>query len=148
MGDLLVGVPERVSMDEFEQRRVVGDRILGLHLGDPFDEIIRAAEVHRSSHGAGCGLHPAGPHVMRLVAAVARAARPIRLLDLGTGFGYSALWLASACENGARIEAIDRFPDHVARARAFAESAKSSDRIDFIVGEVAVVLERLAGPYD
>jgi predicted O-methyltransferase YrrM len=132
----------------FERRRTVADRILDLTRGDPFEEIIQAAEVHRLSHGPSCGLYPAGPHVMRLVAALVRASRPIRLLDLGTGFGYSALWLASACEGVARIEAIDRFPDHVSRAVEFAKSAGLSDRVDFIVGEVADVLDRVAGRYD
>jgi predicted O-methyltransferase YrrM len=126
----------------------VRERMLELHRGDPFDEIVRAAELHRSSHGAGCGLHPAGPDVMRLVAALVRATQPTRLLDLGTGFGYGALWLASACAPGARIEAIDRFPEHVARAREFAKSAGLSDRIEFIAGEVEEVLARAAGPYD
>lgn len=85
---------------------------------------------------------------MQLVAALVRATRPRRLLDLGTGFGYSALWLASACERAARIEAIDRFPEHISRAVEFARSAGLADRIDFITGEVAHVLDRVAGPYD
>jgi predicted O-methyltransferase YrrM len=135
-------------MADFEQRRIVQDRILELYRGDPFEEIIREAEIHRFSHGANCGLFPAGTHVMRFVATLARGMRPRRVLDLGTGFGYSAIWLASACDEQCLIEAIDLFPEHVARAERFASHFGYSDGIEFIVGEVSEVLERLAGPYD
>ena len=117
-------------MNELEQRKLIDEKILDLSQGDPFEEIIRAADLHRRVHGVSCGLHPAGPQVMRLVAALVRASRPKRLLDLGTGYGYSALWLASARDTGARIEAIDRFPEHISRATEFAAKSglAKSDR--------------------
>ena len=135
-------------MPDFEQRRVVNNRLLELYRGDPFEEIVREAEIHRESHGAVCGLFPAGPHVMRFVANVARASRPRRLLDLGAGFGYSAMWLATAGDGECTVEAIDLFPEHVSRAESFAKQAGLSERIKFIVGEVSEVLQGLTGPYD
>ncbi|GEM_PF-3562645 len=135
-------------MADFEKRRIVNDRILELYRGDPFEEITREAEIHRASHGAGCGLFPAGPHVMRFVATVARGAQPRRVLDLGTGFGYSAIWIASTCDEECVVEAIDLFSEHVAQAERFASHFGLADRIKFIVGEVSKVLERLEGPYD
>jgi predicted O-methyltransferase YrrM len=135
-------------MADFGQRGSVDAHLLELYGGDPFGAIIREAEVHRASHGPACGLFCAGPQVMRLVATVARAAHPRRVLDLGTGFGYSAMWLADACAGECLVEAIDRFPEHVARAERFASQFGLSDRIKFTVGEVSTVLERLSGPYD
>ena len=107
-------------MPDFEQRRAVNERILDLYGGDPFAEVVREAERHRQSHGPECGLFPAGPLVMRSVATIVRAAKPQRVLDRGTGFGYSALWIATACEDSATIEAIDVFPEHIDRAEVFA----------------------------
>jgi len=66
-------------------------RLLALHDGDPFAHVIVAANEHRRKHAPACGLYPAGPHVMRLAATLARASGAQRVLDLGTGFGYSAL---------------------------------------------------------
>ena len=135
-------------MPNFEKRSIVNDRLLDLYGGDPFERIIREAEVHRKSHGSLCGLFPAGPHVMRLAATVARASQPRRILDLGTGFGYSAMWLASASDETCTVEAIDLFPEHVSRAESFAKESGLSQRIKFSVGEVSEVLPGLMGPYD
>ena len=135
-------------MSDLAQREAVNMRLLELYGGDPFDEIIRAAEAHRAAHGPACGLFPAGPHVMRMVALLVRVSRATRILDIGTGFGYSALWLAKAAGVGARVEAIDRFPEHLATAQHFAEQAGLAQRIAFIPGEALEVLTQLAGPYD
>ena len=135
-------------MTDWNSRARVEERILGLSRGDPFAQVIRGAEIHRERHGAVCGLYPAGPQVMRLAATIARAARPMRILDLGAGFGYSSLWLASAVGPGATVTAVDRFPEHVERAGSFAGQFGLADRLEFVTGEVSAVLERLDGPYD
>jgi predicted O-methyltransferase YrrM len=136
-------------MSDFKQREVVNARLLELYGGDPFGELIRVAEEHRMGHGPECGLFPAGPHVMRFVATLVQVAQAKRLLDIGTGLGYSALWLAKAAGTNARVEAIDRFPEHLALARYFAEQADLSERLEFIPGEASVILkQQLTGPYD
>ena len=122
--------------------------LLELYGGDPFAANIHAADEHRAAHGPGCGLYPAGPHVMRLVAVLVRASGSTRILDIGTGFGYSALWLAEAAGVGARIEAIDRFEEHLVAARRFAERAQLAVRISFMHGEASEVVPQLTGPYD
>jgi predicted O-methyltransferase YrrM len=135
-------------MSDFTQREEVNAYLLKLYGGDPFGELIRAAEGHRASHGPVCGLFPAGPHVMRFVATLVRAVSATRILDIGTGFGYSALWLAEAAGAQGQVEAIDRFPEHLVAAQHFAEQAGLSQRIIFIPGEAAEVLAQLVGPYD
>jgi predicted O-methyltransferase YrrM len=129
-------------------RAKLAESLLALQHGDPYAEVIREAEIHRESHGAACGLYPAGPHVMRLAAALVRASRPARLLDLGAGFGYSSFWLARAAGPEARLEAIDRFPEHVARARAFAAQFGFATTISFSAGDVGEVLAQRDGRYD
>jgi predicted O-methyltransferase YrrM len=135
-------------MSDFKQREQVNAHLLELYGGDPFGELIRLAEAHRVSHGPACGLFPAGPHVMRFVATLVRAVSATRILDIGTGFGYSALWLAEAAGAEGQVEAIDRFPEHLRVAQHFAERAGLAQRIAFIPGEAAEVLTRLVGPYD
>jgi predicted O-methyltransferase YrrM len=133
---------------DVEARKAVDDRIASLHGGVPFDPILREAEKHREQHGPACGLYPAGPRVMRLAATILRAARPMRILDLGAGFGYSSLWLARACDPDAKVEAIDHFQEHVARAEGFAQHSGLAHKVDFIVGDVSDVLDDLKGTYD
>ena len=129
------------------RRRDLQARLLALHAGDPFAHVIAAANEHRRKHGTACGLYPAGPHVMRLAATLARAAGAQRILDLGTGFGYSAAWLAATAAT-AHVEAVDQFEEHLSRAREFAQAAGLQHRIEFIHAEAAEYLGRTAGPYD
>jgi len=130
----------------------VNAQLLALEGGDPFAHVLAAAERHRRGHArvATCGLYPAGPRVMRLAASLTRAAGARRILDLGTGFGYSALWLAEAAGADAHVDAIDQFSEHVAEAERFARLAGLDDRVRFIQGDVRSVLDglRAAPPYD
>lgn len=135
-------------MPDLKARQAVEERLVDLYGGDPFADVLRQADLHRESHGRACGLFPAGPQVMRLVAATVRATRPRRLLDLGTGFGYSALWLASASPRDATVVAIHRFEEHVAQAGAYARRFGLAERIQFVAGDVAELLEGMTEPCD
>jgi predicted O-methyltransferase YrrM len=127
---------------------VIQDFLLTVYGEPPFEDVLQRAEMHRESHGPECGLYPAGPHVMRFAATMVRACRAKRMLDLGAGIGYCTLWLASAGEEGTAVQAIDRFDEHVAIGKEVAVAAGLSDRISFIHGEVADVLDHLKGQYD
>jgi len=84
---------------------------------------------------------------MRLASTLVRSSRAKRILDIGTGCGYSALWLAEAAGACARVEGIDRFDDHAARCTGFAEVAGLSERVSFLVGVGGELLSHLVGPY-
>ncbi len=49
------------------------------------------------------GSTPPGPRVMSLAAQVVRTARAKKILDLGSGLGYSTLWLAEAAPPDAAV---------------------------------------------
>src|SRR3954465_15903938 len=68
-GEVMAGYDARLSL---VRRRDLQARILALPGGDPFAHVIAAANDHRRKHGRDCGLYPAGPHVMRLAATLAR----------------------------------------------------------------------------
>lgn len=131
-------------MKDVERRRVVQEFLSDL-VPDPFADVLNRSEAHRDSHG--CDLYPAGPHVMGLAAMIARASGARRILDLGAGIGYSAFWLASSAGD-ATVEAIDRSAEHVAIGRELAAGAGLEDRVSFLRGDVAGVLDGLDGSYD
>lgn len=73
------------------------------------------------------------------VLAAATAAR--RILELGTGLGYSALWLADA---GAHVDTIEQDDTHAALAR---EATKNAD-VEIHLGTGADILPTFEPGYD
>jgi predicted O-methyltransferase YrrM len=122
---------------------------------DPFEYVRRASDEHRESHGARlrggaqeCGVYPSDPLKMRVLSNIVRAMQAKRILEVGCGLGYSALWLADAAGEDASVETIDRFPEHAVLAEGFAKEAGLANRISVLVGDSDGVLSALSGPYD
>lgn len=69
---------------------------------------------------------------------------PGRALDLGCGYGRTAIYLA---QHGWQVDAIDFVPQAIAEAKKRAAAAGVAERIQFHVGSVAD-LDFLPGPYD
>lgn len=124
----------------------VTDALMELSGGDPYVEVKHRSEAHQRAHG--CGLHNAGGPQMQLVAALARLADARTIVDLGSGLGYSTLWLADAAGDGGSVVGIDDDPAHTAEATSIAEANGLADRVSYMTGRVAEVLPTLFGPVD
>jgi predicted O-methyltransferase YrrM len=124
----------------------VAERLMELAGGDPFDDIRRASEEHQRAHR--CGLFNAGGPQMQVVSALARVANVSRALDLGSGLGYSTLWIASAVSSGGSVIGIDDDAEHTSRATSIAAGAGYGARVSYLTGRVAEVLPTLDGPFD
>ncbi len=85
---------------------------------------------------------------MQLVAAIVRTSGASLLADLGSGIGYSTLWIADAAGPGATVLAIDNDPSHVAEAKETASCRGLENRIEFETGIVAEVLARETRQFD
>jgi predicted O-methyltransferase YrrM len=111
---------------------------------DPFEHVRLASHEHRESHGAGCRVYPtsSGPLLSVLAAAVAAD----RILEVGTGLGYSALCLAHG--SGGMVETIERDTEHVALAERIILREGYGDRTRVSRSRGADVLPGLDGPYD
>jgi predicted O-methyltransferase YrrM len=110
---------------------------------DPFEHVRLASHEHRESHGTGCSVYPtsSGPLLSVLAAAVAAE----RILEVGSGLGYSALCLA---HGSGVVETIERDTEHVALAERTILREGYRDRIRVLRGRGADVLPGLDGPYD
>ncbi len=70
-------------------------------------------------------------------------------LEIGTSYGYSALWIASAlADNGGSLITIDHDPRKSEAARRRLDSAGLASHVDFKTGTALKVLESLDGPFD
>jgi predicted O-methyltransferase YrrM len=122
---------------------------------DPFEHVRRASDEHREAHAAQlaggaqeCGVYPSDPLKVRVLANIVRAMQAKRILEVGCGLGYSALWLADGAGADSTVETIDRFPEHAALAQGFAKQAALESRMKVFTGDSDTVLSGLSGPYD
>lgn len=129
--------------------------LLSLHGTDPFAEVADASEAHRIEHASSlaggeqeCGAYPSNALKMRMLAAVGRAANAKRVLEIGGGLGYSAIWFANIVGDSGRVETIDRFTEHVDLIRRNAKRFGLDDRIIARAGEADDVLPTLNDTYD
>lgn len=90
-----------------------------------------------------------GPVVGELLYILAQATQASRILELGTANGYSAVYLARACEAaGGRVVTLERDPGMAGRAEANFKQAGLEDRIEIRVGDALEEIMKLNGPFD
>jgi predicted O-methyltransferase YrrM len=107
---------------------------------DRFAHIAQKYDAHRDEHGC-YDVYPFtnGP----LLGALAAAAKPRRLLEVGCGLGYSGLWLAYGAGRQSLLETIEADKDHAKIARDHFKAEGLGQRVKVIVGLGAAVLPKL-----
>ncbi|HKE43650.1 MAG TPA: class I SAM-dependent methyltransferase [Steroidobacteraceae bacterium] len=71
------------------------------------------------------------------------------ILELGTSYGYSAVWLAEAArETGGKVITTDLVAEKSAYAKQRLGAVGLAQYVDFRVGDVLDILRQLAGPFD
>ncbi|MFI5250992.1 MAG: O-methyltransferase [Bacteroidota bacterium] len=90
-----------------------------------------------------------GPLVGRFLYLQARAIGAKRILELGSGFGYSAYWFAKGTEPDCKIYCTDSNPANAERAKTYFRKGKIADKIEFLVaGNALNVIDSLDGSFD
>jgi predicted O-methyltransferase YrrM len=94
-------------------------------------------------------LLPVGPEVGAFLHSLILASRPKRILELGTSYGYSTLFLADAARSvGAKLITMELADWKQAHAAEQIASAGLSDYVDFRCGDAVKMIEADAGPFD
>jgi predicted O-methyltransferase YrrM len=84
----------------------------------------------------------------RLLALLVTATRARRVLEVGTLFGYSGVWMARALGPEGHLDTIEFSPMHAGAAREWFSRAGLGSQVTVHEGPALEVLPRLAGPYD
>lgn len=81
---------------------------------------------------------------------LARALGARRIVEFGTSFGISTIYLALAVRHngGGRVVTTELVPEKAARARAHLEEAGLADLVEIRVGDACETLRHLEGPID
>ena len=89
-----------------------------------------------------------GPLVGRLLYVLAKLIQADRVLELGSGFGYSAYWFAKAIGKDGTVFCTENSPDNAEHAQVYFHRAKIANKITFRVGDALKLLDETDGQFD
>lgn len=79
---------------------------------------------------------------------IVAAVKPMRILEVGTAVGYSALLMAQVMPEGAHITTIEKYEPRIPLARKHFQMAGMESRITLMEGDAEDVLQQLSGHFD
>ena len=79
---------------------------------------------------------------------LARAAGARRVIELGSGFGYSGYWHARAVGEQGELHLTDGDPENERQAADYLKRVGLAERVRFHVGDAVATLRSLAGDFD
>ena len=113
-------------------------------LSNPRDPILREMEVLAAERS----FPIVGPQVGRILALLARAIGARRVIELGSGFGYSAYWFARAVGPAGQVVLTETAAENAALAREFLGRGGLADRVRIEVGDALEIIDRIGGQFD
>jgi predicted O-methyltransferase YrrM len=113
-------------------------------LANPDDPVLREMELLAAERS----FPIVGPQVGRLLHVLARAIDARRVVELGSGFGYSAYWFARAVGPAGQVVLTEGSAERAAEAVEFLERGGMRDRVRVEVGDALELVDRLEGEFD
>lgn len=89
-----------------------------------------------------------GPMVGPFLRQIAIISRAKNILELGSGYGYSAYWFAGGIPDDGRIICTDTDQSNRKRALEYLMRGGFETKIDFRVGDALEIASELDGPFD
>jgi predicted O-methyltransferase YrrM len=89
-----------------------------------------------------------GPLVGRMVCLLARSLGARRILELGSGFGYSAYWFARALPVDGELILTEASAKNLSQAKEFFREGGVRCRVRFEGGDAFEILDRPPGEFD
>lgn len=94
-------------------------------------------------------LLPVGEEAGRFINILAKSLETPTILEIGTSYGYSGIWLAEAARaTGGRLITLELQDYKSVHAKGMAEQAGLADFVDFQVGDALALIERLPAGID
>lgn len=94
-------------------------------------------------------LLPVGPETGRLMNDLIKAAGSQLIVEVGSSYGYSTLWLAEAArETGGRVISMELHGGKIAYAKGLLREVDLEDVVTFVEGDALASLEAMTGPVD
>jgi caffeoyl-CoA O-methyltransferase len=108
------------------------------------DPVLLEMEAYGEEHG----FPIVGRNVGVTLEVLARSVGARRIMELGSGFGYSAYWHARAVGPGGEVHLTDGDPENERKAADLLGRAGLAGRTSFHVGDAVTEMEKLDGAFD
>lgn len=89
-----------------------------------------------------------GPLVGRLFHLLTVGTKAKRILELGSGFGYSAYWFAKGVGKDGKVILTEKDAENVRMAEQYFRKGGLLDRVEILQGDALKVIEKLNGSFD
>ncbi len=89
-----------------------------------------------------------GPLVGPILRQLAIVSGAKKIIELGSGYGYSAYWFAGGLIKGGKIICTDNSEENRVKALAYLKRGGFGSMIDYRVGDALEILSNLKGPFD
>jgi len=89
-----------------------------------------------------------GPLVGRILYQLARLTSPKKIMELGSGYGYSAYWWARATGPDTRIYCTEGSAENIGRGREYLQRAGLLEKVEFFKGDALKSLDQIPGEFD
>lgn len=109
----------------------------------PESKAIRAALAHDGKLGINLG-----PLEGRILQFFIRSFSLKRILEIGTLYGTSALWMAEALPPDGKITCLEKNEGHFEKARALLATSPHASKIDLRWGDARELLSQMQGRFD
>lgn len=88
------------------------------------------------------------PQMMSLMKVLLKIKKPMRVLEVGTAIGFSALLMAEYVPSGCHITTIEKYEKRIPLAKENFKKFGREDMITLLEGDATDILKELEGPYD
>jgi caffeoyl-CoA O-methyltransferase len=89
-----------------------------------------------------------GPLCGQFLRQMALATKSKHIFEMGSGFGYSAVWFSMGLQKGGKIISTDGETKNKDRALSYFRRLGIEDKIEFHVGKAQDILQQFEGPFD
>ncbi|OLS24503.1 MAG: putative O-methyltransferase [Candidatus Heimdallarchaeota archaeon LC_3] len=89
-----------------------------------------------------------GPLVGQFLLQYSLMLKPKRILELGSGYGYSAMWFSSGTPESTQIICTDGSEKNAEKAKYYFMKAEMENRIEFHIGDAVETMDNLEGNFD
>lgn len=94
-------------------------------------------------------LLPVGRATGTLLNVLIKEAKARHILEIGTSYGYSTVWLAeAAAETGGKVTTMELHPGKARYAQEQLARVGLAQYVDFHVGDALAILKALSGPHE